>query len=241
VQARLDLVLLVAVIAGVSASAGASAPPPGATAQCRDGTYSFSQHHSGTCSHHGGVAKWLTASGASGPGSSGSSGAGASTSPNAAPNVGHTVLLARRRRTSGCRLGPNPDRRCSPGAYYGGLTKAVLCSASFHTGGVRDVPESEKFQVEQEYGLKPGHYGHSLEIDHIVSLELGGSNSIANLYPEEASFASGAPGYHAKDRVENAAHAWLCQGKISLRAVQRAIATNWQSLYKRILHTTPTG
>jgi len=33
--------------------------PPGATAQCRDGTYSFSQNHRGTCSHHGGVAKWL--------------------------------------------------------------------------------------------------------------------------------------------------------------------------------------
>lgn len=33
--------------------------PVGATAQCRDGTYSFSQHRSGTCSHHGGVAKWL--------------------------------------------------------------------------------------------------------------------------------------------------------------------------------------
>jgi|ERR1017187_4601308 hypothetical protein len=31
----------------------------GATAVCRDGTYSFSQHRSGTCSHHGGVAKWL--------------------------------------------------------------------------------------------------------------------------------------------------------------------------------------
>ena len=36
-----------------------SAPPEGATAQCRDGTYSFSKSHSGTCSHHGGVAKWL--------------------------------------------------------------------------------------------------------------------------------------------------------------------------------------
>jgi hypothetical protein len=36
-----------------------SGPPPGATAQCRDGTYSFSQSHRGTCSHHGGVAKWL--------------------------------------------------------------------------------------------------------------------------------------------------------------------------------------
>jgi hypothetical protein len=36
-----------------------SAVPQGATAQCRDGSYSFSQHRSGTCSHHGGVAKWL--------------------------------------------------------------------------------------------------------------------------------------------------------------------------------------
>ncbi len=34
-------------------------PPAGATAQCRDGTYSFSQSRRGTCSHHGGVAKWL--------------------------------------------------------------------------------------------------------------------------------------------------------------------------------------
>jgi hypothetical protein len=33
-------------------------PPPGATAKCRDGTSSFSQHHSGTCSGHGGVAQW---------------------------------------------------------------------------------------------------------------------------------------------------------------------------------------
>jgi hypothetical protein len=32
--------------------------PTGATAHCGDGTYSFSQHHSGTCSHHGGVAEW---------------------------------------------------------------------------------------------------------------------------------------------------------------------------------------
>src|SRR5665213_4557491 len=30
--------------------------PVGASAQCGDGTYSFSQHRSGTCSHHGGVA-----------------------------------------------------------------------------------------------------------------------------------------------------------------------------------------
>ncbi|WP_348635596.1 DUF3761 domain-containing protein [Sphingobium sp. Sx8-8] len=33
--------------------------PSGATARCRDGTWSFSQNHRGTCSHHGGVASWL--------------------------------------------------------------------------------------------------------------------------------------------------------------------------------------
>lgn len=33
--------------------------PVGASAQCRDGTYSFSQSRRGTCSHHGGVEKWL--------------------------------------------------------------------------------------------------------------------------------------------------------------------------------------
>jgi len=36
-----------------------SQAPPGASAQCRDGSYSFSAHRRGTCSHHGGVARWL--------------------------------------------------------------------------------------------------------------------------------------------------------------------------------------
>jgi len=33
--------------------------PPGASAQCRDGSYSFSTSRRGTCSHHGGVSRWL--------------------------------------------------------------------------------------------------------------------------------------------------------------------------------------
>jgi Protein of unknown function (DUF3761) len=32
-------------------------PPTGASAKCGDGTYSFSQHARGTCSHHGGIAR----------------------------------------------------------------------------------------------------------------------------------------------------------------------------------------
>lgn len=60
---------LAAVLAGLVAAAALASPPPGATAQCRDGTYSYSQHHSGTCSHHGGVAVWLDNS-SSAPGAS---------------------------------------------------------------------------------------------------------------------------------------------------------------------------
>lgn len=40
----------------ISCPVVADSPPAGATAQCNDGTYSFSAHHQGTCSSHGGVA-----------------------------------------------------------------------------------------------------------------------------------------------------------------------------------------
>ena len=53
-----------ALIAGLAANhvqgQEPSSIPSAATARCRDGTYSFSKHRSGTCSHHGGVATWLT-------------------------------------------------------------------------------------------------------------------------------------------------------------------------------------
>src|SRR3954453_2948850 len=45
---------------GTSTSSGStSSTKSGPTAQCRDGSYSYSQHRSGTCSHHGGVARWI--------------------------------------------------------------------------------------------------------------------------------------------------------------------------------------
>jgi hypothetical protein len=43
-----------------AANTCAPSGPQGATARCRDGSYSFSQHTTATCSEHGGVAQWLT-------------------------------------------------------------------------------------------------------------------------------------------------------------------------------------
>ena len=62
--------------AGWAATAVADPAPPGATARCRDGTYSYSQHRSGTCSHHGGVAVWLTGSGSASGSETGSGSCG---------------------------------------------------------------------------------------------------------------------------------------------------------------------
>jgi hypothetical protein len=152
--------------------------------------------------------------------------------------VGKTVLLAAKSKSSGCTLGANPDRRCSPGAYYSKLTKAVICSSSFRTRPIRFLPLSEKKAVEIEYGLVPKAYGSTLEIDHIVSLELGGSNEIANLFPEKAD---AAPGYHVKDKLENKLHTLVCSGTMTLRAARRRIATNWQVLYKQVFGVVPAG
>jgi hypothetical protein len=41
-------------------------PPPGPTAMSNDSTPFYSQHRSGTCSHHGGVAQWCPCDSTSG-------------------------------------------------------------------------------------------------------------------------------------------------------------------------------
>lgn len=42
-----------------STRAAANSNAQGATAQCKDGSFSHAAHHAGACSHHGGVAKWM--------------------------------------------------------------------------------------------------------------------------------------------------------------------------------------
>jgi len=148
------------------------------------------------------------------------------------------VLLGPTAQTGGCRRGQEPDRRCSPGAYYSGLTAAVICSPTFRTATIRDVPESEKFAVEREYGMTARAYGYTIEIDHIVALELGGSNDIANLFPEPGS---GQDNYHVKDRLENRAHDAVCAGQLSLHAAQTAMAADWEALYRRLFGVNPTS
>jgi hypothetical protein len=178
-----------------------------------------------------GGALWSCAVATAVLGLSAASAGGAVSADEPAIAVGRTVLLAPRVKDDGCRRGPLPDRRCSPGAYYRNLTRTVLCSPTFRTSEIRHVPQSEKAAVEREYGMEVRPYGRALEIDHIVSLELGGSNAIANLFPESGS---GVWNYHLKDKLENRLHKMVCESEIGLRAAQIAIARNWRALYTKV-------
>ena len=100
------------------------------------------------------------------------------------------------------------------------------------------MPQSKKDAVKVEYGLTPISFGATLEIDHIVSLELGGSNDIANLFPEKAD---AHPGYRVKDKLENKLHDLVCDGTFTLRTVRQRIASNWQKLYKDVFGVAPSG
>ncbi len=149
----------------------------------------------------------------------------AGTSPAGAPPV-----IGNRTKTSGC-ISKNklPDSACTPGAIIPDATKDKICVPGY-SQNVRDVPNAEKDQVYAEYGITrhtPGEY----EVDHLISLELGGSNEIANLWPEPAE---PRPGFHEKDKVENYLHDQVCSGAISLQQAQSKIATDWLSVYQRM-------
>jgi hypothetical protein len=139
-------------------------------------------------------------------------------------------IWGKQTKTSGCLVnGALSDQACTPGDIFPDATTDKICQSGY-ASSVRNVPESEKNKVYAEYGIAshtPGQY----EVDHLVSLELGGSNDISNLWPEAAS---PKPGFHEKDKVENYLHDQVCAGKISLQDAQLQIATNWLDIYNNM-------
>ncbi len=123
-----------------------------------------------------------------------------------------------------------PRPQLTPGAVFKGvgideLKKSGYCSS------VRDVPLSLKKEVFRCYGHDPdkedmGDY----EFDHLISLELGGSNDIANIWPQPYA---GAWSARHKDRLENKLHRLVCGGELSLRDAQHAIAEDWVAAYHK--------
>ena len=165
---------------------------------------------------------------------SGSGISGLSTPVSGSTTVASTetgsASLGKRTKTSGCVAHSGlPDSACTPGAIFPNATVQQICTSGY-ASSVRNVPYSEADQVYAEYSIYH-HYSGQYEDDHLVPLELGGSNDIANLWPE---LASPAPGFHQKDQVENYLHDQVCSGAMSLKEAQTEIATNWIAVYNRM-------
>ncbi|HKW21643.1 MAG TPA: HNH endonuclease signature motif containing protein [Ktedonobacterales bacterium] len=156
-------------------------------------------------------------------------GCGASSTSTNKPATGNHQFGVQT-KTSGCQAsGGLPDSACTPGAIFANVTTTQICQSGY-ASSVRNVPTSEKDQAYSEYGIA-SHSTGQYEVDHLVSLELGGSNDIANLWPE---LASPTPGFHQKDQVENYLHNQVCANKVSLAQAQQEIATNWLSVYQQM-------
>jgi hypothetical protein len=141
-------------------------------------------------------------------------------------------------KTTGCLSKDGlPDAGCTPGALNPAVspeTIATTICTSGYTARVRP-PTSYTSPLERQllvaYG-QPGAPPANYELDHLISLELGGApRDPANLWPEPYAGEANA---RQKDVVENYLHQQVCNRVLPLREAQRLIATDWLSVYHQI-------
>ncbi len=136
-----------------------------------------------------------------------------------------------RTKFSDCEIdGSYPDHACSPGAIFLEAGTSTICIKGY-TQKVRNVSASLKKKVYIEYGIEYPQPTGSYEADHLIPLELGGSNDIANLFPEAKD---PNPGFKEKDLVENYLHNKVCAGNLDLSAAQKQIANDWLAVYNSL-------
>jgi hypothetical protein len=128
-----------------------------------------------------------------------------------------------------------PDPRCTPGAFNPTLTLEILKNPLFRTGCVRDcVTSGQQKQVTYGwYGIThpQGNQGagQTCELDHLVPLEMGGADTLANIWPQcgPDGVALADRFFKQKDLVENYLTAMVKGGQMQLAPAQIAIATDW--------------
>ena len=117
-----------------------------------------------------------------------------------------------------------PDPRLTPGQVL--TTDLAKICTSGYSRTVRSVNAAEKAQVAAAYTFTGA--SSSVEYDHLISLELGGSNDPTNLWPEPIADA------HVKDGLEAHLRSEVCAGKLNLADVQARIAADWVKLWNDV-------
>lgn len=134
-------------------------------------------------------------------------------------------------KSEGCQAqGPLPDPACTPGAVFSNAAREIICVTGY-TKTVRDVSTSVKKKVFAKYGIRyPVPFG-SYEVDHLIPLELGGNNDVANLWPKSAE---PFPGFYEKNITGHYLRQEVCGGRVALTVAQQHMADNWFLVYKNM-------
>lgn len=109
-----------------------------------------------------------------------------------------------------------PDSRLTPGVIRP-LTQAQVCATRWGLDR-RHVTTAMRRQVLKNYDLKvvvARGKGPCCEVDHLVPRELGGADSVANLWPQPWIEAT------KKDVEENRYHRDVCAGATTLEEAQQ--------------------
>jgi hypothetical protein len=126
-----------------------------------------------------------------------------------------------------------PDPNATPGDTISSNAQ-IVCVAGY-AQKERNVSTALKRQVYALYRVRPSTQMRNgkrvrvcCEVDHLISLELGGSNDIKNLWPEPYF---PRPGARQKDVLENWLHKQVCLGKMPLADAQMMISRDWYEAY----------
>jgi hypothetical protein len=130
---------------------------------------------------------------------------------------------------------PVPDPTCTPGAINPSLTLSILKHPSFRTECVRDKATSASAKAATYGAYSIDHPkmntgdNQTCELDHLVSLELGGADTLDNIWPQ-----CGPPDvdlkqryFKQKDAVENYLADEVKAGHMSMHDTQAGIAADW--------------
>jgi uncharacterized protein DUF3761 len=119
--------------------------------------------------------------------------------------------------TARSALANSPDPSLTPGASNPAVTQATVASTvctKGYSSSVRNVSNAAKHQVYVEYHI-PKAQQRNYVIDHLIPLEVGGANDLANLWPQPKAEAK------VKDREEGTLHGDVCRGDVTLADAQR--------------------
>ena len=130
---------------------------------------------------------------------------------------------------------PIPDPGCTPGAVDSTVTEEVLKDPRFRTSCIRNRVTSSAMKNSTYAWYRIEHPDNNTgqtqtcELDHLVPLELGGADTLDNIWPQ-----CGPPGvalseryFKRKDAIENFLTAQVKAGTMSMSEAQKGIATDW--------------